>query len=172
MSPTSGHVPTRFSPVRRWRGPKPPPARLACVKHSASVRSEPGSNSQVHHPSQCCHHNRPTQNHEPQPPHNISTKQNHQMNPPQKPEHTNQHQPCPKAQQRQPRIPTPKQNITIHAISKTARTQSLHHRFEFERTGSRSFQIPLFGGSGYLVTRATRVNPSFSGTPSGSPRLV
>ena len=24
--------------------------RLACVKHSASVRSEPGSNSQVHHP--------------------------------------------------------------------------------------------------------------------------
>ena len=26
-----------------------PPARLACVKHAASVRSEPGSNSQVHH---------------------------------------------------------------------------------------------------------------------------
>ena len=23
--------------------------RLACVKHAASVRSEPGSNSQVHH---------------------------------------------------------------------------------------------------------------------------
>lgn len=26
-------------------------ARLACVKHAASVRSEPGSNSQVHHPA-------------------------------------------------------------------------------------------------------------------------
>jgi hypothetical protein len=26
-----------------------PPVRLACVKHAASVRSEPGSNSQVHH---------------------------------------------------------------------------------------------------------------------------
>ena len=25
--------------------------RLACVKHAASVRSEPGSNSQVHHTS-------------------------------------------------------------------------------------------------------------------------
>jgi hypothetical protein len=47
LSPTTGHVPTRSSPVRRW-GPKPP-ARLACVKHAASVRSEPGSNSQVHH---------------------------------------------------------------------------------------------------------------------------
>jgi hypothetical protein len=46
LFPTSGHVPTRYSPVRRW-GPKPP-ARLACVRHAASVRSEPGSNSQVH----------------------------------------------------------------------------------------------------------------------------
>jgi hypothetical protein len=27
----------------------PPAVRLACVKHAASVRSEPGSNSQVHH---------------------------------------------------------------------------------------------------------------------------
>ncbi len=27
------------------------PVRLACVKHSASVRSEPGSNSQVHTPA-------------------------------------------------------------------------------------------------------------------------
>jgi hypothetical protein len=58
-----GHVPTRYSPVRR----SPPikqacllddsksssslleggRARLACVKPAASVRSEPGSNSQV-----------------------------------------------------------------------------------------------------------------------------
>jgi hypothetical protein len=28
--------------------PKPQTVRLACVKHAASVRSEPGSNSQVH----------------------------------------------------------------------------------------------------------------------------
>jgi hypothetical protein len=48
LSPTTGHVPTRSSPVRRWPEPKPRPARLACVKHAASVRSEPGSNSQVH----------------------------------------------------------------------------------------------------------------------------
>ena len=40
-----GHVPTRYSPVRRSR-PKAR-ARLACVKPAASVRSEPGSNSQV-----------------------------------------------------------------------------------------------------------------------------
>jgi hypothetical protein len=46
LSPISGYVPTRYSPVRRCQ-PKPA-ARLACVKHAASVRSEPGSNSQVH----------------------------------------------------------------------------------------------------------------------------
>ena len=40
-----GHVPTRYSPVRR-SVPKDR-ARLACVKPAASVRSEPGSNSQV-----------------------------------------------------------------------------------------------------------------------------
>ena len=38
-------IPTRYSPVRHYR-PKPF-VRLACVKHAASVRSEPGSNSQV-----------------------------------------------------------------------------------------------------------------------------
>src|ERR1019366_8479258 len=38
---------TRYSPVRHcWVTPA---VRLACVKHAASVRSEPGSNSQVHH---------------------------------------------------------------------------------------------------------------------------
>ena len=45
LSPTLGQVPTRYSPVRHSciaTG-----VRLACVRHAASVRSEPGSNSQV-----------------------------------------------------------------------------------------------------------------------------
>ena len=49
LSPTSGHVPMHYSPVRH----SPPGAssraavRLACVRHAASVQSEPGSNSSV-----------------------------------------------------------------------------------------------------------------------------
>ena len=49
LSPISGHVTIHYSPVRH----SPPGAstraavRLACVKHSASVQSEPGSNSSV-----------------------------------------------------------------------------------------------------------------------------
>ena len=49
LSPTLGHVPMYSSPVRH----SPPGAstraavRLACVKHAASVQSEPGSNSSV-----------------------------------------------------------------------------------------------------------------------------
>ena len=49
LSPITRHVPTHYSPVRH----SPPGAstraavRLACVKHSASVQSEPGSNSSV-----------------------------------------------------------------------------------------------------------------------------
>ena len=42
---------TRYSPVRRWNvqcaSTPNIPARLACVKHAASVRPEPGSNSYV-----------------------------------------------------------------------------------------------------------------------------
>lgn len=47
LSPTTGYVPMHYSPVRH----SPPGAstraavRLACVKHAASVQSEPGSNS-------------------------------------------------------------------------------------------------------------------------------
>ncbi len=57
-------VPTRYSPVRHFPRPKALHVRLACVKHAASVRSEPGSNSQVdlrsmpenqHHPTQTHH---------------------------------------------------------------------------------------------------------------------
>ena len=45
MFPTAGQVPTRYSPVRHsWIAPV---VRLACIRHAASVRSEPGSNSQV-----------------------------------------------------------------------------------------------------------------------------
>ena len=46
---TCGHVPMRYSPVRRSPpGPKPrAAARLACVRRAASVQSEPGSNSSV-----------------------------------------------------------------------------------------------------------------------------
>ena len=49
LSRTSGQVPTRYSPVRHSH-PKVC-VRLACVKRAASVRSEPGSNSQIHHPT-------------------------------------------------------------------------------------------------------------------------
>ena len=51
LSPTHGQIPTRYSPVRHCR--VAPTVRLACVKHAASVRSEPGSNSQVHHVPRC-----------------------------------------------------------------------------------------------------------------------
>ena len=52
--PVWGRLPTRYSPVRR--SVKPPFlrrfkaecfARLACVKHAASVHPEPGSNSRI-----------------------------------------------------------------------------------------------------------------------------
>ena len=49
LSPTDRYVPMHYSPVRH----SPPGAstraavRLACVKHAASVQSEPGSNSSV-----------------------------------------------------------------------------------------------------------------------------
>ena len=49
LSPTSRQVPTRYSPVRHSRIATG--VRLACVKHAASVRSEPGSNSQVEFPN-------------------------------------------------------------------------------------------------------------------------
>ena len=39
-----GRLPTRYSPVRRSLPKKI--ARLACVRHAASVHPEPGSNSQ------------------------------------------------------------------------------------------------------------------------------
>jgi hypothetical protein len=47
-SPLGGRSPTRYSPVRRSTWGLPPfRARLACVRHAASVDSEPGSNSPV-----------------------------------------------------------------------------------------------------------------------------
>jgi hypothetical protein len=46
--PLLGRLPTCYSPVRRCTKPRRAVlARLACVKHAASVRSEPGSNSPV-----------------------------------------------------------------------------------------------------------------------------
>ena len=43
-----GRLPTYYSPVRRSTCPRRDfLARLACVRHAASVRSEPGSNSHV-----------------------------------------------------------------------------------------------------------------------------
>ena len=51
LSPTSGYIPTRYSPVRHSPAPnpkvRPAAVRLACVRHAASVQSEPGSNSSV-----------------------------------------------------------------------------------------------------------------------------
>ena len=42
-----GRLPMYYSPVRRSTRPRRDfRARLACVRHAASVRSEPGSNSQ------------------------------------------------------------------------------------------------------------------------------
>ena len=44
---------TRYSPVRHSTWDRSPVrVRLACVKHAASVRSEPGSNSPVQYPDQ------------------------------------------------------------------------------------------------------------------------
>ena len=43
-----GRLSTYYSPVRRSTCPRRDfRARLACVRHAASVRSEPGSNSQI-----------------------------------------------------------------------------------------------------------------------------
>ena len=46
--PLKGRSPTRYSPVRHSTQDRSPfRVRLACVRHAASVDSEPGSNSQV-----------------------------------------------------------------------------------------------------------------------------
>ena len=46
--PPRGRSPTRYSPVCHFtQGRSPFHVRLACVRHAASVDSEPGSNSQV-----------------------------------------------------------------------------------------------------------------------------
>ena len=46
-SPPEGRLPTRYSPGRHsTQGRSPFRVRLACVRHAASVDSEPGSNSQ------------------------------------------------------------------------------------------------------------------------------
>jgi hypothetical protein len=48
LSPATGHVPMCYSPVRHSTQELPPfRVRLACVRHAASVQSEPGSNSSV-----------------------------------------------------------------------------------------------------------------------------
>ena len=48
-----GRLPTRYSPVRHFTQDRSPfRVRLACVRHAASVCSEPGSNSPVLYPSQ------------------------------------------------------------------------------------------------------------------------
>ena len=49
MSPADGQIPKRSSPVRLSSAciATPVTDRLACVKHAASVQSEPGSNSSL-----------------------------------------------------------------------------------------------------------------------------
>ena len=49
LFPITGQIPKHYSPVRRSsaRIATPVTARLACVKHAASVQSEPGSNSSL-----------------------------------------------------------------------------------------------------------------------------
>ena len=46
--PQQGRFPRATHPCATPLEPKPQSVRLACVRHAASVRSEPGSNSQVH----------------------------------------------------------------------------------------------------------------------------
>ena len=48
LSPTLGQIPTYYSPVRHFTRELPLfLVRLACVRHAASVQSEPGSNSSI-----------------------------------------------------------------------------------------------------------------------------
>ena len=49
LSPTNRQIPTRYAPVRHSsaRASSAVTVRLACVKHTASVQSEPWSNSSV-----------------------------------------------------------------------------------------------------------------------------
>src|SRR6185436_14057183 len=61
-----GRLLTCYSPVRRSSTPKGLSARLACVKHAASVRPEPGSNSptktfveKLTPDNKCCQRNLP-----------------------------------------------------------------------------------------------------------------
>jgi hypothetical protein len=51
LFPTTGKIPKHYSPVRRSSAciATPVTARLACVRHAASVQSEPGSNSSVNY---------------------------------------------------------------------------------------------------------------------------
>ena len=60
LFPTTGKIPKHYSPVRRSSAciATPVTARLACVRHAASVQSEPGSNSSLedldhHHRNEC-----------------------------------------------------------------------------------------------------------------------
>src|ERR1700709_960096 len=62
-----GRLLASYSPVRRSRTPKGLSARLPCVKHPASVRPEPGSNSPIktfekksRQQTKCCQRNLPT----------------------------------------------------------------------------------------------------------------
>ena len=107
--------------------------RLACVKHSASVRSEPGSNSQVHHPSQqpkppkqtnLPNPDRPQHHHPPgrYPPEHPDT-----QSPITRSRHimiTQPHQPA--SRQRQPRIPT----STITSLMNPRHPASQHHQHQ------------------------------------------
>ena len=53
-SPPGGRLPTCYSPGRHSTCPRRDfRVRLACVRHAASVDSEPGSNSQLFNPH-CC----------------------------------------------------------------------------------------------------------------------
>ena len=55
--PSKGRLPTRYSPVRHsTQGRSPFLVRLACVRHAASVHSEPESNSPVtyNYKQPCC----------------------------------------------------------------------------------------------------------------------
>ena len=65
-----GRLLTCYSPVRRSSTPKGLSARLACVKHAASVRPEPGSNSPLrsHDPG---NRSQNLENHQPSKRHGL-----------------------------------------------------------------------------------------------------
>jgi len=88
--------------------------RLACVKHAASVRSEPGSNSQVHHA-----------NHNPKPVSLSQPTQNRS-----------------RATNKSPTKPQPKHQTINHVLNPRTSTNYHPHKGQYPRAHHPSANIP------------------------------